>query len=73
MSLKSPEELKTIFESKKIELNQKNEIVTTCGSGMTASVIYLALSSIGKSDNVHLYDGSWAEYGMKPARSDADS
>jgi len=41
-------------------------IVTTCGSGISASVLALALARIGRSD-VAVYDGSWSEWG---ARSD---
>ena len=41
------------------------EIVATCGSGVTACVIALALFEIGKHD-VAIYDGSWAEWGSHP-------
>lgn len=41
-------------------------IVTTCGSGMTASVLLFALHLIGKLD-VALYDGSWQEWEADPA------
>ncbi len=41
-------------------------IVTSCGSGVSAAVINLALYRLGRSDTA-LYDGSWAEWG---ARSD---
>jgi thiosulfate/3-mercaptopyruvate sulfurtransferase len=37
--------------------------ITTCGSGITAAIISLALERIGKTDH-SLYDGSWAEWGM---------
>ena len=37
-------------------------IVTTCGSGVTASVLALALSLVGRAD-VAVYDGSWTEWG----------
>jgi thiosulfate/3-mercaptopyruvate sulfurtransferase len=37
-------------------------VVTTCGSGVTAAVITLALQSVGHRDN-KLYDGSWSEWG----------
>jgi thiosulfate/3-mercaptopyruvate sulfurtransferase len=36
--------------------------VTTCGSGVTAALLLLALAAIGE-DDVRLYDGSWAEWG----------
>lgn len=37
-------------------------IVTTCGSGVTASVLALALARLGRLD-VAVYDGSWTEWG----------
>jgi thiosulfate/3-mercaptopyruvate sulfurtransferase len=37
-------------------------IVTTCGSGVTASVLALALYEVGRRD-VAVYDGSWSEWG----------
>ena len=40
----------------------QREIITTCGSGVTAAVIYLALSVCGY-DKAKLYDGSWTEWG----------
>ncbi len=39
-----------------------NPIVTTCGSGITASVLALALARLGR-DDVAVYDGSWTEWG----------
>ncbi|WP_193177612.1 3-mercaptopyruvate sulfurtransferase [Oricola nitratireducens] len=39
-------------------------VVTTCGSGVTAAVISLALQSLGSSDH-RLYDGSWSEWGSR--------
>ena len=40
-------------------------ILTTCGSGVTAAVINLALASVG-AENHRLYDGSWSEWGGRP-------
>jgi thiosulfate/3-mercaptopyruvate sulfurtransferase len=37
-------------------------IITTCGSGVTAAILLLALATTGKTD-VRLYDGSWSEWG----------
>ena len=58
--LKSNEELRAILEATGLDLDRP--VVTTCGSGVTAAVITLALQSIGHRDNT-LYDGSWSEWG----------
>ncbi|MDO5720221.1 MAG: sulfurtransferase [Actinomycetaceae bacterium] len=39
-------------------------IVTTCGSGVTACVIALALNIMGRTD-VAVYDGSWSQWGRE--------
>lgn len=39
-------------------------VVTSCGSGVTAAVITLALASLGSEDH-KLYDGSWSEWGAR--------
>ncbi len=58
--LKSISDLKALFESKSVAFDK--QVITTCGSGVTAAVITLALNSIGHT-NVQLYDGSWSEWG----------
>lgn len=63
--MKSPEALRKIFHTKGANLGQP--ITTTCGSGVTAAVLVLALELAG-AEKVHLYDGSWSEYAQ---RSDA--
>ncbi len=40
-------------------------IITTCGSGLTAAVLALALARLGR-DDVAVYDGSWTEWGGRP-------
>jgi len=45
-------------------INPEKPVVTTCGSGVTAAVITLALASLG-NENTSLYDGSWAEWGSR--------
>jgi thiosulfate/3-mercaptopyruvate sulfurtransferase len=61
--LKPVEELRAYFTAKSVDLNQP--ITTTCGSGVTAAVIALALEVAGAKE-VALYDGSWAEYAGRP-------
>ena len=54
------EELRKVFDDAGIDLSRP--VVTSCGSGITAAVITLALESLGHGDN-RLYDGSWTEWG----------
>lgn len=58
--LKPLSALRSVLESAGVDLAKP--VVTTCGSGVTAAVITLALQSIGHRYNM-LYDGSWAEWG----------
>ena len=37
--------------------------ITTCGSGVTAAILVLALTVLGRP--ARLYDGSWAEWGSR--------
>lgn len=60
-TLKSPAALKQVFEAAGVDL--KKPAITTCGSGVTAAILSLALERIGHR-NHSLYDGSWAEWGM---------
>ena len=52
--------LRRHFEEAGIDLSRP--VVTTCGSGITAAIITLALHSLGHENNT-LYDGSWSEWG----------
>lgn len=61
--LNPTEELREYFAAKSVDLNWP--IMTTCGSGVTAAVIALALEVAGAKE-VGLYDGSWAEYAQRP-------
>ncbi len=58
--LKDLNGLRQVFDEAGVDLSRP--IVTSCGSGITAAVITLALESLGHRDNM-LYDGSWTEWG----------
>lgn len=58
--IKGADELMALFET--LELSKNERIITTCGSGVTAAVLCLALERAGYQ-SLGLYDGSWAEWG----------
>jgi len=59
-TMKTPDELRKIFAAAGVDLNKPS--ITSCGSGVTAAIISLALEMIGHRDNA-VYDGSWTEWG----------
>ncbi len=60
--LKTTDELKEIFERQGVDITRP--IIVSCGSGVTAAVVILALATLG-ADDVKLYDGSWSEWGAR--------
>ncbi len=62
-TLKSPEALRAAFEAAGVDLGKP--AITSCGSGVTAAILSLALTRLGKTDHA-LYDGSWTEWGQFP-------
>ena len=58
-TMKDPDVLRAAFEGAGVDLSRP--VVTTCGSGVTAAVLSLALARLGVESA--LYDGSWSEWG----------
>ena len=62
-TLKDLDGLRASFEGAGVDLTRP--VITSCGSGITAAVLSLALERLGHRKHA-LYDGSWAEWGMYP-------
>ena len=62
-TFKKKEDLEDVFKSSLKDINENN-IVFSCGSGVTACVLALAYSLINDKYRPSIYDGSWAEYGI---------
>ena len=58
-ALRRDEDLASVFRDAGVDLSQP--LITSCGSGVTAAVLTLALAELGQDSR--LYDGSWAEWG----------
>ncbi|MEO5805253.1 3-mercaptopyruvate sulfurtransferase [Devosia sp.] len=65
--LKTAVGIKAAFDTAGV--NTSRPIVTTCGSGVTASILTLGLAVLGRTD-VPVYDGSWSEWGGRPESAD---
>ncbi|HEY8948883.1 MAG TPA: rhodanese-like domain-containing protein, partial [Rhizomicrobium sp.] len=61
-TLKSKHDLAGFFAAQGVD--PAKPVVTTCGSGVTASITLLALAVLG-AKKAALYDGSWSEWGSR--------
>ena len=62
--LKSAETLQKLFDEAGFDMGKPT--VTTCGPGVTAAGLTLALAILGKTD-IRLFDGSWSQWGSSDA------
>ena len=71
-TMKEPKDIRKSFIEAGVDLDKP--AITTCGSGITAAILSLALNLIQKTDHA-LYDGSWTEWGQfstLPIRTGSD-
>jgi thiosulfate/3-mercaptopyruvate sulfurtransferase len=61
-TLAAPAQLMAAFEAGGVD--PAEAIITTCGSGISAAILALALARLGRED-VAVYDGSWSEWGAR--------
>jgi thiosulfate/3-mercaptopyruvate sulfurtransferase len=61
-TMRPPAELRRLFAETGVDLDRPT--VTSCGSGVTAALVSLALEMAGAKQTA-LYDGSWAEWGSR--------
>uniref|UniRef100_M4BU96 Rhodanese domain-containing protein n=1 Tax=Hyaloperonospora arabidopsidis (strain Emoy2) TaxID=559515 RepID=M4BU96_HYAAE len=59
-------DIKSAFAEANVKMDEASPIITSCGSGVTASVLTFGLHLTGKPlEKTPVYDGSWSEWGQR--------
>ncbi|CAI5724902.1 unnamed protein product [Peronospora effusa] len=59
-------EIKSAFDEANVKMDETSPIITSCGSGVTASILTFGLHLAGKPlEKAPVYDGSWSEWGLR--------
>jgi thiosulfate/3-mercaptopyruvate sulfurtransferase len=67
-TLASPEKIRAALAAGGVDPDEP--VIASCGSGVSAAILWLALDSIGKPPQA-LYDGSWSDWGTRAAKAAA--
>ena len=62
-TMKGPDAIAELLSS--LSINNDQQIVSTCGSGVTAAIILLAIYQV-RQNGLRMYDGSWTEWALNP-------
>jgi len=62
-SLAPSERIRAAFAAGGVDIEKP--VITSCGSGVSAAILWLALDSLGRTPQA-LYDGSWSEWAARP-------
>lgn len=60
-TMRGLDDLRAAFDRAGVDLGKPT--ITSCGSGVTAAILSLAMARLGHTQNA-VYDGSWSEWGM---------
>jgi thiosulfate/3-mercaptopyruvate sulfurtransferase len=58
----APDRIRKVFGDAGVDIEKP--VVTTCGSGVSAAILWLALDALGREPKA-LYDGSWTEWALR--------
>jgi thiosulfate/3-mercaptopyruvate sulfurtransferase len=65
MTFKSRQDMTDIFQKAGVDPFSEKPIYCSCGSGVSACTLYLALQECGRRGETFMYDGSWQEWKLK--------